>query len=221
MVKEVKTNSYETLKALFYSGKVKPSLNKILVEIEKTPDDYDLILLACQCLVRTKDYDQLSDMADAAIKLDENNSNGYYYKGLALQNNKGQEQEALVNFNKALEFEPENPIYLKGKATTHLSLYTDYQLPLQFAEKHRVKGADSLAKVVSIVEAKEDATYLDLFTIGEVSTILERNLDAKKYYIQAVNAYEKADEVDQNSNTFKDIIKAQKACVKLMEKFTE
>ena len=52
--KVTKGNTYETLKALYYSGKVKPSLNKIIVELELYPENLELSLLACQCLIRTK-----------------------------------------------------------------------------------------------------------------------------------------------------------------------
>ena len=52
-----KATSYEALKALYYSGKVKPTLNKVLVELENDNENIDLILLACQCLIRTKDFE--------------------------------------------------------------------------------------------------------------------------------------------------------------------
>lgn len=216
-----KTNSYEALKALFFSGKVKPSLNKIIVELEKEPENLDLTLLACQCLARGKDYENLATYADAAIKLKPENPEGFYFKGLALQNLKGKEQEALKNFNEALVLDPENVVYLQGKATTHLSLFTDYQLPPQLAEKHRDKGETSLLQVVSLIEAKEDASYLEYFTVANVSITVKHNVDAKRYYIKAVKAFDAADEVDQNMNIYKDLIKAQKACVKLMDKYTE
>ena len=57
----------ETLKQLFYSGKVKPSYNKIVAELEKNNENLDLIFLACQCLVRIKDFDQLLIYANKAI----------------------------------------------------------------------------------------------------------------------------------------------------------
>lgn len=221
MSKVAKTNSYESLKALYYSGKVKPSLNKILVELENEPKDIKLTLLACQCLVRTKDYEQLGSMADVAIKIDPKNAKGYYYKGVALHNIKGKEQQALINLNKALEIEPENAVFLKAKATTHLSLYTDYQLPLKFAEKHRDKGEESLMKILALPEQTDNLDYIDLLTVGDASITVEKNLDAKMYYIQAENAYNQADEADQDANIYKDIVKARKACVKLIEKFTE
>ncbi|MGL1889751.1 MAG: hypothetical protein OCD76_24770 [Reichenbachiella sp.] len=220
-VKAVKTISYESLKALYFSGKVKPSLNKILSELENSPENLDLRLLACQCLVRTKDFVQLSSFADIAIELEPENAGGYYYKGLALHHSKGKEQEALKNFNQALTIDPENTVYLKGKATTHLELFTDYHLPITLAEKHRAKGEESLMKIISLVEAKENATFIDFMNVGDVSITINRNLDAKKYYIKAVNAFEKAEEVDQNRNLYKDIVKAQKACNRLIEKFTE
>jgi tetratricopeptide (TPR) repeat protein len=138
-----------------------------------------------------------------------------------LQNTKGKEQEALKNFNEALAIDPDNVVYLQDKAATHLSLFTDYQLPPSLAEKHRDKGETSLLKVVSLIEGKENASYREYQTVADVSTTLKNNVDAKKYYIKAVNAFEKAEEVDQNMNIFKDIIKAQKACVKLMAKYTE
>ena len=51
--------------------------------------------------------------------------------------------------------------------------------------------------------------------------LLNRNLDAKKFYIRAVNAFDAADEADHDMNIYKDIIKAQKACIKKIETFTE
>ncbi len=219
--KAVKTNSYESLQALFFSGKVKPSLNKIIAELEKDPSDLNLTLLACKCLVRGKDFEKLSEYADTALNLDSSNPEGLYFKGIALQNTKGKEQEALKNFNEALTIDPENVVYLQDKAATHLALFTDYQLPPTLAEKHRVKGETSLLQVVALIEAKETATYREYQTVADVSTTLKNNVDAKRYYIKAVNAFEKAEEVDKNMNIFKDIIKAQKACVKLMAKYTE
>ena len=220
--KEVmKKDSYAILKALYHSGKVKPALNKILVEIENDPENLDLTLLACQCLVRTKNFDDLATYADAAIKLSPETADGYFYKGVAFQSIKGKEQEALKNFNEALKLDPDNTIYLKNKAVTHLLLYTDYHLPISFAEKHRVKAEVSLLKIIELVEQKSDADYIDFLTIGDVSIMLSRTLDAKKYFIKAVNAYNASDESSRDTNLYKDIIKAQKACIKLMEKFTE
>ena len=217
----VKGNSYDSLKALYYSGKVKPTLNKILIELEKDAENLPLTLLACQCLLRGKDYATLSEYADRCIKLDDQNSRGYYFKGSALQHIKGKEQEALKVFNEALTIEPENVVYLKENAITHLLLFKDYHLPINFAEKHRIKGEECLTKIITIVEEKESPTFLDLLTISDVSITINKNLDAKKYYAKAVTAFNNADEVDQDMNTFKDIVKGQKACIKLMEKFTE
>jgi tetratricopeptide (TPR) repeat protein len=219
--KVVKKNSYETLRALYYSGKVKPSLNKILVELENDSKNLDLTLLACQSLVRTKNFDELSSQADAAIKLAPKTAGGYYYKGVALQHSKGKEQEALKNYNEALTIDPENTVYLKSKAATHLLLYTDYHLPIKFAEKHRVKAEESLKQIIKLVEEKENPGYMDYLTTGDVSTMIGQSLDAKMYFIKAVNAFESSDETLKDLNIYKDIIKAQKACVKLMEKFTE
>lgn len=220
-VKGTKSNSYESLKALYYSGKVKPSLNKIVIELENDPSNMDFTLLACQCLVRGKDYEKLEKYADAAIKIDSNNPDGYYFKGVALHHSKGKEQEALKNFNEALALDPDNVIYLQDKATTHLALFTDYHLPLNLAEKHRKKGEESLLKVISLIENKESPTYRDYLTVADVSITVNQNVDAKKYYIKAVNAFEKVEEIDRNMNIYKDMIKAQKACIKLMDKFTE
>jgi tetratricopeptide (TPR) repeat protein len=220
--KEVmKGETYKTLKALYYSGKVKPSLNKILIELENDSKNLELFLLACQCLVRTKNFDDLSKYADVSIKLDSKFAGGYYYKGVAVQHTKGKEQEALKNFNEALTLDPDNTIYLKSKATTHLLLFTDYHLPLKFAEKHRDKAKESLLKIIEVIEQKENPDYIDFFTIGEVSTLLSQNLDAKKYFIKAVNAFNTSDTSKQDINIYKDIIKAQKACVKLMDKNIE
>ena len=219
--KVVKGNTYETLKALYYSGKVKPSLNKIVAELENDSENLDLSLLACQCLLRTKNFDELSSYADVSIKLAPKNSGGYYYKGLAFQHTKGKEQEALKNFNEALTLDPDNTVYLKSKATTHLLLYTDYHLPIKFAEKHRVKAEVSLLKIIELIEQKGNSDYIDFWTIGDVSIMLSRNLEAKKYFIKAVNAFNTSDKSKQDINIYKDIIKAQKACIKLMEKFTE
>jgi tetratricopeptide (TPR) repeat protein len=222
--KVVKRDTYATLKALYYSGKVKPSLNKILVEMENDPENLELTLLACQCLERTKNYDDLVKYADVCIKLDPKNAKGYYFKGVALQHAKGKEQEALVNFNEALAIEPENTIFLKSKAATHLLLFTDYHLPIKFAEKHRLKAEESLNKTIELIEAKEEPTHIEYFTIGQVSMMNSLNLDGKKYFIKAVNAFNKAEETEeaeQDMNIYKDIIKAQKACIRQIQKFTE
>ena len=220
--KEVmKGETYKTLKALYYSGKVKPSLNKILIELKNDSENLELSLLACQCLVRTKNFNELSKYADVSIKLDPKIAGGYYYKGVAVQHTKGKEQEALKNFNEALTLDPDNTIYLKSKATTHLLLFTDYHLPLNFAEKHRLKAEESLLKIIELIEQKENPDYIDFWTIADVSTMLRRNLDAKKYFIKAVNAFNTSDKSEQDINIYKDIIKAQKACIKLMDKIIE
>lgn len=217
--KEVmKGEIYNTLKALYYSGKVKPSLNKIIVELENDSENLELYLLACQCLVRTKNFDDLSKYADVLIKLDPKVAEGYYYKGVAVQHTKGKEQEALKNFNEALTIDPDNTIYLKSKAATHLLLFTDYHLPLSFAEKHRVKAEESLLKIVELIEQKENPDYIEYLTIADVSTMLSRNLDAKKYFIKAVNAFNTLEKPKQDMNIYKDIIKGQNACIKLMNK---
>jgi len=219
--KVLKRDTYETLKALYYSGKVKPSLNKILVELENDSKNLELSLLACQCFERTKNFDELSSYADVSIKLAPKIAGGYYYKGVAFQHTKGKEQEALKNFNEALTLDPDNTVYLKSKAVTHLLLYTDYHLPIKFAEKHRVKAEVSLLKIIELIEQKGNSDYIDFWTIGDVSIMLSRNLEAKKYFIKAVNAFNTSDKSKQDINIYKDIIKAQKACIKLMEKFTE
>ncbi|HET8861138.1 hypothetical protein [Marivirga sp.] len=220
--KEENKNTYESLKALYYSGKVKPSLNKITAELENDNDNLELTLLACQVLERTKEFDRLSSFADAVIKLSPEISAGYYYKGVALQHVKGSEQEALKNFNKALQIDPENTVYLKSKATTHLLLFKDFDLPLKFAEQHRVKAESSLLKVVELVEQKENPNYIEFYTLAEVNMMMDQALNAKMYYLKAVNAYEvMEDESEQDKNIYKDIIKAQKKCIKQLEKFTE
>lgn len=219
--KVVKADTYETLEALYYSGKVKPSLNKILAQLKNDAENLELTLLACQCLVRTKNFDDLSLYADAAIKLAPKNGEGYYYKGVALHHIKGKEQEALKNLNEALVLSPDNLVYLKSKGATHLSLYTDYHLPINFAEKHRVKAEDSLQKVITLIGQKENPTYIDFLTTGEVSMMLSQNIDAKKYFIKAVNAFTTTDESKQDMNIYKDLIKAQKGCITLLAKFTE
>ncbi|MBL4559653.1 MAG: hypothetical protein JKX79_01575 [Labilibaculum sp.] len=220
--KEVKKGeTYETLKALYYSGKVKPTLNKILIELKNDSENIELSLLACQCLVRTKNFEDLSTYAAISIKLDPKIAAGHYYKGLAVQHTKGQEQEALKNFNEALALDPDNAIYLKSKATTHLLLFTDYHLPLKFAEKHRVKAEESLLKIIEMIEQKENADYKDFLIYADVSTMLSRNVVAKKYCIKAINAFTTSDKAIQDINIYKDIIKAQKTCEKLMDKIIE
>lgn len=221
MGKDSTTDTYETIKAMYYSGRVKPSYNKIVKELESDPKNINLILLACQCLVRIKDYNTLLTFAESVIKLEPNNADAYYYKGLACQYTKGQEQESLKNFNEALVLTPDNPRYLQSKGTTHFLLYTDYHLPVKFAEKHRVKAEESFLKVVEVVEAMEEPTYVDYLTLADVCMTISRTIDAKRHYIKAVNAYEAADESDQDKNIYKDIVKAHKACVKQAEKFTE
>lgn len=220
--KNVKTGeTYETLKALYYSGKVKPSLNKILIELKNDSENIELSLLACECLLRAKNFDELLKYADIAIKLDPKNAEGYYYKGVAIHHKKGKEQEALKNLNEALTIAPDNTIYLKSKATTHLLLFKDYHLPLPFAEKHKVKAQECLLKVIDLIEQKENPDYIDYWTIADSNTMLGQNLGAKKYFIKAVNAFEAADKSTQDKNVYKDIIKAQKACIKLMNTIIE
>lgn len=214
----IKGETYETLKALYYSGKVKPSLNKILAELQNDSENIELSLFACQCMVRTKNFEDLSTYADVSIELDPKVAAGHYYKGVAVQHTKGKEQDALKNFNQALTLDPDNTIYLKSKATTHLLLFTDYHLPLSFAEKHRDKAEESLLKIIELIEQKENPDYKDFLTIADVSTMLSRNLAAKKYFIKAVNTFNASDKSVQDLNIYKDIIKSQKACVKLMDK---
>jgi len=219
--KIMKSDVYKTLAALYYSGKVKPSLNKILVQLKDDASNLELTLLACQCLVRTKNFDDLSSYADVSIKLDPKNAEGYYYKGVALHHTKGKEQEALKNFNEALSLSPDNVVYLKSKGATYLMLFTDYNLPINFAEKYRVKAEDSLLKIIALIGTKENPTYVDFLTTGEVSMMLSQNIDAKKYFIKAVNAFNATNESKQDMNIYKDIIKAQKNCIKVSEKFIE
>ncbi|MGM0581584.1 MAG: tetratricopeptide repeat protein [Bacteroidota bacterium] len=220
-MKEENKNSYEALKALYYSGKVRPSLNKVTAELENDPENLPLTLLACKILERTKEFERLSSYADAVIKLSPEISDGYYYKGVALQFVKGKEQEALKNLNKALKIDPENVLYLKTKASTHLSLFKDFDLPLKFAEQHRVKSETSLLKVIELIEKKENPSYKEFYILAEVNMMIELALNAKMYYLKAVNAYEATDESEQDKNIYKDIIKAQKKCIKQLEKFTE
>ena len=228
MSKEVKEkkkvatgDTYATLKALYYSGKVKPSLNKILTELKNDPKNLELTLLACQCLERTKNYADLAAYANVSIELDPENAGGYFYKGVAFHHSSGKEQEALKNFNQALILDPNNPVYLKSKATTHLMLFKDYHLPINFAEKHRVKAEENLEKIIQLIEQKESPSYIDYLTIADVSIMVSQNLDGKKYYIKAVKAFDASDESIQDMNIYKDIIKAQKACIRLINKFTE
>lgn len=220
-MKEENKNTFESLKALYYSGKVRPSLNKVTAELENDSNNLALTLLACQILERTKEFDRLSTYADAVIKLSPDIASGYYYKGVALQFVKGREQEALQNLNKALKIEPDNTLYLKTKASTHLSLFKDFDLPLKFAEQHRVKSETSLLKVIELIEKKENPSYKEFYILAEVNMMIDLALNAKMYYLKAVNAYEETDEAEQDKNIYKDIIKAQKKCVKQLEKFTE
>ena len=219
MSKEEKGKSqiHETLKALYFSGKVKPTLNKVLIELESNPKNLRLNLLACQCLLRAKDYDELSSRADACLKLPTKNAQGFYFKGVALHHTKGKEQDALKNLNEALFIDPENPVYLLCKAQTHLLLFTNYHLPIKFAEKHRIKAEESLLKIIETIGQKKNPDYVDFLAIGDASMMISQNIDAKKYYINAVNAFEAADKEKQDKNVYKDIIRSQKACVKAME----
>lgn len=212
---------HKTLKALYYSGKVKPTLNKLVVEMASHPENIDFKLLACECLVRGKDYETLSSLADDCIAVDDKNGLGYYFKSIALNNTKGKEQEAIKRINEAIALEPENMRFIKTKADIHLSLFNDYHLPISLAEKHGDKGQESLLKITSFIEIKEEPTFLEYFIAADVSIIIKRNMDAKKYYLRAMNAFEKAEEEDQDMNIFKELSKGQKACAKLIAKFTE
>jgi tetratricopeptide (TPR) repeat protein len=148
-------------------------------------------------------------------------TDGYYYKGVALQFVKGKEQEAVKNFNKALELDPNNLSCLKSKATTHLLLFKDFDLPIKFADKHRVKAETALLKIVDLVEQMEQPSYKDLYILAEVNMMMEQALNAKMFYLKAVNSYEDTEPSEQDKNIYKDIIKAQKKCIKQLEKFTE
>lgn len=218
---ETKGETFETLKALYYSGKVKPALNKIRAELENDAENLELSLLACKCLVRAKDYKELLKLAEACIEMDSKMADAYYYRGLAIQHKKGKEQEAIKNFNEALALEPDNAIYLKGKASTHHLLFTDYQLPVSFAEKYKIKAQENLLKAIELIEQKENPNYIDYWTIAEANAMISRNTYAKKYFIKAIDAYNNADKSEQDVNIYKDIIKAQKACIKLMDKIIE
>lgn len=213
--------TYKTLKALYFSGKVKPTLNKLLVEIEAHPENIDFKLLACEALVRGKDYDKLSSFADDCIKLDPNSALAHYFKSIAFHNTKGKEQEAIKKINEALSIEPNNMRLIKAKADTHLDLFNDYHLPIKLAEKHGDKGQDCLLKITSLIEEIESPTYHEYLMAADVSIIIKRNMDAKKYYLRGVNAFDKTDEAEQDMNIFKELSKAQKACSKLIAKFTE
>jgi tetratricopeptide (TPR) repeat protein len=213
--------TFETLKKLYFSGKVKPSLNKILPALEEEPDNLQLIMLACEVLERTKDYEQLSTYADKLIKKSPEITEGYYFKGVALRHKKGKEQDALRQFNKALELDPNDLRCLKSKANTHFTLFKDFDLPIKFADKHRAKAEECLLKVIELVEGNEDASYLELFILADVYMMVEQILNAKMTYLKAVNAYEEAEPETQNKNLYKDLVKAQRQCIRQMEKFTE
>jgi len=219
--KVVKADTYESLKAMYNSGKVKPTFNKIIAALEKDSENLEFLQLACKCLERAKDIDKLAIYADLLIKLDPKNANGYYYKAVVLKNTKGKEQEALKNFNEALVLDPDNTIYLKSKASTHFALYTDYHLPLKFAEKHRVKTEESLLKIVELIEQKENPDYIELLTLADVFILLSKGIRAKKNYRKAVMLYNATDEANQDKNIYKDITKAQNACQKFLDKVTD
>lgn len=209
-------DTFDTLKSTYFKGKVKPTLNKAIVAHEDAPADLDILILICKCLSRGKDLSDLPLYADKLIDLAPSDPRGYFYNGLALKNTKGKEQDSLKNFNKALELDPLNVEYLFEKASTHFLLFKDYHLPLSFAEKHRVKGEESLLKIISIVESIATPSPVEFYVIGKVSLVIEKNIDAKKYFIKAVNEFENLDELEQDANILKDIIKAQKECVKLI-----
>ncbi len=218
---EENNSTHESLKNLYYSGKVKPSFNKIEAEIQKDPQNLELLLLGGKCLERMKDFDTLLKYSNSAIKIAPKNSEGYYYKGIALQHVKGKEQEALKCFNEALALDSENPLFLKNKASTHMLLFKDFDLPISFADKHRIKAEECLLKVMELVENDENVDYRSLLILADVKMMVSKTLEAKMFYLKAVNAYEETNESDQDKNLYKDIIKGQKASIKLLEKFTE
>ena len=172
-------------------------------------------------MTRTKNIDDLSLYADISIQLAPKTAEGYYYKGIALQQTKGKEQEALKNLNEALTLDPDNTIYLKSKAIAHLILFKDYHLPIKFAKKHGTKAEESLLKVIELIEQKKNPDYIDFLTIGDVFILIGKGINAKKYYFKAVNAYNNSDESKQDKNIYKDISKAQTACVKFLDKIIE
>lgn len=92
---------------------------------------------------------------------------------------------------------------------------------MKFAEQHRVKSETCLLKVIELLEKKENPTYKEFYILAEVNMMIDLALNAKMYYLKAVNAYEATDESEQDKNIYKDIIKAQKKCIKQLEKFTE
>ena len=163
--------------SLYFSGKVKPTLNKVIKELENTPDDVDLLLLACQCCLKGKDLENLNAFSDRIITLDKDNSEAYYYKGMAFHSSKGKEQEALKNFNEAIAINPGNLKYLLNKATTHLLLYTDYHLPIKFAEKHQAKAEETLMRIMTLAEQNQSHSYEDCLTIAEANLLISRNLE--------------------------------------------
>jgi hypothetical protein len=100
-------------------------------------------------------------------------------------------------------------------------LFKDFDLPIKFADKHRIKAETALLKIVALVEQEENPSYRNLYILAEVNMMMEQALNAKMFYLKAVNAYEATEEAEQNKNIYKDIIKAQKKCIKQLEKFTE
>lgn len=217
----VKKNIYELLKAQYYAGKVKPTLTKVKAELENDSKNLKLVLLACECLKRTKNIQEMSTYADKAIELNLENAEGYYFKGIALQQSKGKEQEALKCLNQALALEPENTKYLKSKASTHLFLFKDYHVPIQLAKKHGVKAEESLLKVIELTEQKKNPSYQDYLIVGDVYILINKGMKAKRSYMKAESAYLDADESKQDKNIYKDIVKAQRACAKFLDKVIE
>lgn len=190
-------------------------------EFETSAKNIKLVLLACQCLQRTKNIADLSSYADLAIQLDAENAAGYYYKGLALQHTKGKEQEALKNLNMALTLDPDHPVYLKTKAITHLVLFKDLHLPIQIAKKHGAKAEANLLKIIELIEQKDKPNYVELLTLGEVYLMINKGINAKMNYIKAENAYTHSAPTKQDKNIYKDILKAQVACKKFLDKIIE
>jgi tetratricopeptide (TPR) repeat protein len=220
-IKGKKKNTYESLRAEFYSGKVKPTLTKIIAELANDAKNIKLVLLACQCLQRTKNIQDLTVYADLAIQLDAENAAGYYYKGIALQHTKGKEQEALKNLNMALTLNPDHTVYLKTKAITHLVLFKDLHLPIQLAKKHGAKAEEILLKIIELIEQKEKPDYVELLTLGDVFLMINKGINAKMNFSRAENVYLSSAATKQDKNSYKDILKAQVACAKFLDKIIE
>jgi len=89
------------------------------------PDDRDLSNRSVE-LADSGQYDEALDLINRAIKLDANNANSWYNKGIIIFK-MGRYQDALNSFAQAVDIDPEftEAWYNKGLALMHMGKYLE------------------------------------------------------------------------------------------------